>query len=367
MEATYSSSTAAGLFDPIRKAYLFFGEDDRQKDEALTILQGKALDPAFTDFDLEHLDADSAGADRILSAAAMAPFASSVRLVIVRRAEVFRKREMAGEAERLAAGIAGLGSGSCLVLRAGAGEDEGFRGKTALHPKLDAAIRDSGALVRFRALGEDQLTDWVISEAGAAGKRMSETAAQLLVQLAGGNRTVLRNELEKAICFAGDSAAIDAPMVEAILSHDPQDVTFKLVDAISRRNADRALSLFTELLRYENKPHSIAGRLLALLARQYSLLWQASELSRHGISPQAVKNLPPEIAEQLPSEGNIVSLSWKAGELFQMARVWNPQSLAQAMELLAQCDVDNKGGGEGSEDVRRNLEILIVNLCRRQA
>ena len=362
MEIAYSPAAAAELFQPIRRIYLFFGEDDRQKDDALSLLQTKAVDPDFVDFDLEQMDADS-GADRILSAASMAPFASTVRLVVVRRAEIFRKREMAAEAERLAKGIAGLGAGSCLVLRAGAGEDEGARGKTALHPKIDAAVKETGAVVRFKALGEEQLVDWVIREAESSGKRISDSAAQLLVQLAGGNRTVLRNELEKTICFAGDAVAIDSPMVEAILSHDPQDVTFKLVDAVSRRNADRALHLFAELLRYETKPHSIAGRLLALLARQYSLLWQARELAGRGVVPQKLKNIPPELAEQLPADGSILTLSWKAGELFQMARSWNSASLAQAMEHLAQCDVDNKGGGEGSEDVRRNLEILIVNLC----
>ena len=363
MEAVYTPAGARQLFDPPRRAYILFGEDDRQKDEALAALRASALDESFADFDLEQLDADSAGTDRILSAAGMAPFASRVRLVIVRRAEVYRKREMSGEAERLAAGIATLGDASCLVLRAGAGEDEGSRGKTALHPKLDSAIKGVGAVIRFKSLNEDQLADWVAAEAKIAGVSIDPDAARLLVEMAGDSRTVLKNELEKAICFAGDSAAVSAEMVESILTHDPEDVTFKLVDAVSQRNSARAFHLFAELLRYDSKPHAIAGRLLALLARQYSLLWQARELSARRVRPQDLKTLPPEIAELLPSEGGIGSLSWKAGDLFRMSNAWSRESLARAMELLVECDVNNKGGGEGSEDVRRNLEILLINLC----
>ncbi len=362
MEAAYSPAEAERLFEPIQRAYLFYGEDDPQKDEAFALLRAKAIDESFADFDLEQIDADSTSADRILSAAALAPFASPVRLVLVRRAEVFRKRDMAGEAERLAVGIASIGPGTCLVLRAGA-QEEGYRSKTALHPKLDAAIKEAGAVIQFRAFGEDQLVDWAIAEARTAGKQMTEEAAQLLVQKSGANRAALRNELEKAICYAGDSASIGAKAIEAILSHNPEDVTFKLVDAISQRNPDRALSLFAELLRYDTKPQSVAGRLLALLARQYGLLWQARELSQRGISSQNLKNLPPEIAAELPSEGSITSLTWKANELFRSARSWNRESLARAMELLVECDVNNKGGGEGSEDVVGNLEVLIINLC----
>src|SRR5688500_8238760 len=109
MEAAYSPDEADRLFDPLQRAYLFYGEDDPQKDEAFALIRAKAIDESFTDFDLEQIDADSGSAERILSAAALAPFASPVRLVLVRRAEAFRKKEMSGEAERLAAGIASIG------------------------------------------------------------------------------------------------------------------------------------------------------------------------------------------------------------------------------------------------------------------
>src|SRR5205809_1001796 len=109
MELQYSSGAVQQLLNPLQRVYLFFGEDDRLKDEAVERLRESAVDPGFLDFDLEVLDAETATSERILSSAGLAPFASQVRLVVVRGAELYRRREKQAEAERLAQGIAKLG------------------------------------------------------------------------------------------------------------------------------------------------------------------------------------------------------------------------------------------------------------------
>jgi len=364
VDVIFSQGAAKALFDPVQRVYVFYGEEDRQKDEALNLLRAAAVDAAFADFDYEVLEADTAAPEQILAAAGLAPFGSPYRLVVVRGAEVYRRREKQADAERLAQGISSLGPSSCLALRVAAAEDEKSRGKTILTAKLDAAIRARGATVQCKPLTEHDLLDWLAAQARAAGKRLGEEAGLRLIQSAHGDRTALVNELEKALCYVGDGPAITLEAVEATCSYDPEDVMFKLVDAITRRDADRALRLLRELLRYDTKPQSVAGRLLALLARQYRLLWQAHELSRRRFDPGQVKNLPPDLAAELPAEGSIVGMAWKARELFATARGWDRPALAQTFELLLKCDLANKGGGEGSEDVVTNLEILILNLCR---
>lgn len=363
MEVVWSRAAAKTLFQPLQPVYVFYGEDDCLKDEALAILRKKAVDESFADFDFEMLDADAKTPEEILASANLAPFASSHRLIVVRGAEAFRKREKAADAERLAQGITQLGAASCLALRVGAAEDEKSRGKTVLSAKLDAAVKARGALVQCKALTEQGLIDWLEGEAQKADKTLDEEAALRLIKAAHGERVALTNELEKALCYAGEARHITFDMAAAVCSYDPEDVMFKLVDAISRRNADQSLRLLHELLRYDTKPQSVAGRLLALLMRQYRLLAQAHELARRRIDPAMVKSLPAEILTELPGEGSIVSMAWKARELFTSVRSWDRASLAQAFELLLECDLSNKGGSEGSEDVVTNLELLILNLC----
>lgn len=351
------------LLEPLRRVYLLYGEDDTQKDEIVEAICAVALDPSFADFDSETLDTASTGVEDILASAGMAPFGSPYRVVVVRGAEVYRRREKSANAERLAQGIEKIGGATILVLRVAAAEDERSRGKTAAHPKLDAAVVKNGLLVQCRPLSPEALAGWIDSEARRAGKSIDPEAADRLIQSAHGERLALHNELEKAICFAGDAPNITLEMVEATCSFNPEDVMFKLVDAISQRNADRSLRLFHEVLRYDTKPQSVAGRFLALLARQIRMLTQAHELGRRKLDPNSLKNLPAEIAAELPSDGSILSMSWKARDLFGAARQWTREDLVCAYSLLVECDIANKGGDEGSEDVVTNLELLILQLC----
>lgn len=362
--AAYQPSRRKELVEPLHRVYLLYGEEDTQKDELIDTIRASSLDASFADFDSEVLDANALGVEEILASAGLAPFGSRYRVVVVKGAEIYRRREKGADAERMAQGVLGLPAASVLVLRVAAAEDERSRGKTAVNAKLDAAVKERGLLVQFRPLTGDALVDWLDTEARRAGKGIEREAAERLVRAAQGERLPLRNELEKAICFAGDAPFITLEMVEATCSYNPEDAMYKLVDAISQRNADRALKLFHEVRRYDTKPQSVAGRFLALLARQMKLIAQAHELSRRRIDANGLKSLPAAIAAELPADGSIATLTWKARDLFGYARHWTREDLLLAYTLMLQCDVANKGGEEGSEDVVTNLELLILQLCR---
>jgi DNA polymerase III subunit delta len=364
VEVAFAPASAKALFSPLRRVYLFHGEDDPLKDEAIALLRAATVDEAFSDFDYEVVEADRTPVEDILSSAGLAPFGSPARLLVVRGAELYRRRERQADADRLAQSVATLPPATCLALRVAASEDERSRSKTILSSKLDAAIKQHGAVVQCKALTDEALIRWLHTEAGNAGKQLTDEAAARLTQAAKGERIALAHELEKAICYVGDSSTITIEDVEATCSYDAEDVMFKLVDATSLRNADLALRLFHELLRYNPKPQAVAGRLLALLSRQYRLLIQAHGLAHLRVDPGSLKSLPPEVAADLPGEGSIVGMAWKARQLYGQARGWNDASLVGAMELLLECDLANKGGGEGSENVVTNLEMLIVKLCQ---
>jgi DNA polymerase-3 subunit delta len=207
------------------------------------------------------------------------------------------------------------------------------------------------------------MVDWVVSEAARSGKKIAAQAAARIIAAGHGSRAAISNELEKAICFAGDAPLVTLSMAEATGSFDPEDVMFKLVDAIARRNADQALRLLHEILRYDPKPQAVAGKLLALLARQLRFVLQAIELKNLRIDAGAIRNLPAEVTAELPTEGSITGMAWKARDIYAQARLWDAESIANTFEWMLECDLNNKGGGGGSEDVVTNMELLILKLC----
>jgi len=346
--------------------YLLHGEEDRLKEEAVNALIKKVVSPDFVDFDFETLDASGTTADGILSAAGQIPFGSDRRLVLVRGMEQWRERGKQGEVERLADGLNRLSPAACLVMIVAAEDDEARR-KTAVTVKLDNAVKKIGALVACRGLRGDNLTEWVEKRVGLAGKRIAPDAAEQLVQTVGTEMLPLEQEIDKLVSYIGSRESITSRDVATVVASSPEDVMFTTIEAITKRQTDRALLLLAELHRYDPKPQAVAGKLLALLARQYRMLWQAKFLSEKRINPRDVRALPPELAGELPTESNIAQLAFKAADLFAQSRSYTWSELSDALERLLLCDLANKGGvtdeiGTFSSDPVRNLQLLTLEL-----
>ncbi len=346
--------------------YLFHGEEDRLKDEALAALIDHVVPSDWRDFDLEVIEAGASAPEAILAAVGQIPFGADRRLVIVKSMESWRDRSRQNDVDRLTDGLSRLPTSVCLVLVAAAQDDEAKR-KTAVATKLDNAVRQAGAVVAFRALKGEGLLEWVAARIRQEGKRIETQAAQVLIDAVGTETLLLEMELRKLAAYVGERETVTGRDVGIVVASTPEDVMFTAIDAISKRQCDRALTLLSELHRYDPKPQAVAGKLLALLSRQYRMLWQAKYLTDRRINPREVRALPPDVAGELPTESNIAQLAFKASELFATARIWSWSDLTEAMELLLQCDLANKGGATdettlfGTDPVR-NLQMLTLRL-----
>jgi DNA polymerase-3 subunit delta len=216
--------------------------------------------------------------------------------------------------------------------------------------------------VRCRALDADGLAAWARQYAASAGKDLGLEAARRLTQ-SGGDRSALRNDLDKLVAYVADREAIEMADVVALTAQAPEDVMFRLVDAVSGRRAGDALLLLRRAARYEARDQTLASKLMALLGRQLRLVWQAKELAAAGVAMSGLRALPESIADALPQESSIVSLAWKANALLRDAHLWTRDELTEAFGLLVDTDAANKGEETGSSDVMANLEALIVRLC----
>lgn len=358
---------ASALWKPtLLPVYLLFGEEDRMKEEAVAGFIRQVVNLDFADFDLEKLSAGDATADSILAAVGQVPFGSERRLVIVTGMEQWRDRGKQSEAERLADGIARLAGSACLVLVAAA-EEEDEKRKTAVTVKLDNAVKKVGAIVACRAIKGENLLAWVAERVQQEGKRIAPQAAEQLVEAVGNEMRTLEQEIIKLVCYIGDRQTVTPQDVGLIVASSPEDVMFTTIDAISRRQTDRALMLLHELHQYDPKPQAVAPKLIALLSRQYRMLWQAKFLAEKRVNPREVRALPPELAAELPSEGNIAGIAFKAADLFTLARNYSWDELTHALDQLLLCDLANKGGatdeaGPFGSDLVANLQMLVMEL-----
>jgi DNA polymerase-3 subunit delta len=349
---------------------VLYGDEDSLKAEAEIELVRRFVTDDFAEFDLEVLSADTTDAAGIISAASQIPFGSERRTVVVRGMEQWRERAKQSECDALAARLGQLGNASCLVLVVGAQDEEAKR-KTIVSTKLDSALKSGANLIACKGLKEELLAAWVREQFHEQGKRIGDDAIEALTSAAGNEMRGLKLEINKLVQYVGERLPITVADVKAVVATHAEDVMFQCVDAICRRNIDRALTLLNELHRFDPKPQAVAGRLLSLLVRQYRMIWQARFLASEGTSPRELRSLPASIAEELPTENSILQVQFKASDIFAMAQKYSFTSLQRIFDLLLQCDLANKGGVLedsslfGSDPVT-NLQLVVLQIATQE-
>jgi DNA polymerase III subunit delta len=150
-----------------------------------------------------------------------------------------------------------------------------------------------------------------------------------------------------AYCGAG---AITRADVEAVVPESAEYSIFTLVDAVSEGNAALALQTLRGL-RARNEP---VHRILALLARQVRLVWEARLLmeDRDG-------------HERLPREPDLTRLPpFVQNKAKRQAQRFSWPKLQRALRLILDRDLALKGVEGPPVDEDEALETLIIALCR---
>jgi DNA polymerase-3 subunit delta len=96
--------------------------------------------------------------------------------------------------------------------------------------------------------GRDQLIAFVAEKLKADGKTITAEAAQLLLELVGAAPMAYAQEVEKLALFTGERKQVTEQDVQAIVSATAEIDIWKLLDALSARNAPAAMKALDNLL-----------------------------------------------------------------------------------------------------------------------
>jgi len=116
--------------------------------------------------------------------------------------------------------------------------------------RIRETLGDACGVVELQRVSEDDAVRWVMREAEAKGVTFKEDAARELVDALGAEMLIVQSELEKLLLYAsakGDGA-VDVGDVETMVSAAKQRSLYELTDAISLKDAPRALALLQGLL-----------------------------------------------------------------------------------------------------------------------
>lgn len=343
----------------VAPAYLVHGADRLLHEEIEAALRQAVLAPGWEDLNCQVWEGRQASLEQLVQSARVPPWGTGGRLLVVRGAAALLGEEASGGGRRRHAQRVAAKEGDAVPVPSTSAAPASAAGPLlaylavpcpttcllfssdeeldAQHP-LVRAVAAAGRVVTARPLDRQALQAWVMRAAERLGKRMDPAAAACLVERCQEERVLLRSELEKLACYAGERVAITRDDVLAVVPKSREESIFEILDAVAERDAGRALLLLEEVLGRGEPPLGVLG----LLARNVRLACHARDLAQAGRSADEVARLlgqRPWTVRRLLRQGGVIG-----------------EAVPAAFAALLEADLAIKNGSQ-------QPEVALAALC----
>jgi len=220
--------------------------------------------------------------------------------------------------------------------------------------KIRETLGDTCGIVELQRVSDDDAVQWAIREAESQNIRLADDAARELVDALGAEMLTLSSELSKLILYAqsNSSSTVELPDVETMVSAAKQRSLYELTDAISLKDAPRAVALLHGLLNASESGDDAAIGHVFTLAKTFRQMLVLNE--KHVRDQRAMW--------QVLWPGFRVA-PFAADALIAQARRYRDRSdLTRGLELIARADAELRSS---PADKRLVLERLVLRLAGR--
>ncbi len=310
--------------------YLLYGPDEFRKEQLLTRMRQVFLPESSRDFNLQTFYADEAEAPEILDAARSAPFLADRRLIIVRRVEAFKARDL----EVFAPYFENPVHSTCIVF-VSIREDA---------KRLIKLMGKKGGIINFKALRDAQVVSWLRHTSKEMGLRITWEACAYLHEIVGNNLMELYNELEKLFLRYSDKEEVGIEKVQELSIHSREYTIFELVDSLAHKKVEKTLGILRPFL--EEGDRDAALRIIGMLNRQIRLMWTTTVFSKKG-----------EKASRIAARLGI--REYQVNKLLDQSEQWTEEEFKRFIDGLYEADSLIKTGTPAG----LTLENLFISFC----
>ena len=305
-------------------AYLLYGTEQKvvkiYRNKLLTALMGTdSLEILKQDLNFSYFSGSTVDLDEVATMASSYPFLGEKRVILVENSKAFSK-----ECNVLADCIRNLPETTYIIFventitdrkkpkkkeadpentdsgsdktdldsenaDSGSDKEDSDSGKKVLYK----AIKEVGHIAKIDAQPREFVENWVIRTVSESGKKISKAAFDILLERTGLDLMRIENELDKRIAYKGDDTDIMADDVIALVTEDPKDQVFKMIEAMAERNTGLAMHYYLDLLELKCSPQ----RVLSLIERQMRILIQVKDLRDKGFTSDFIRENVKEIKE----------------------------------------------------------------------
>lgn len=206
----------------LEPCYLVQGEDVLLYDKALELIKQKA-NVQIEEFNFQSFDDDTFSGDVVIDTCETLPMGSDKKIVLLKNITKLTD----GFKKKLKEYLKKPVESTVLVI-------------FDFFNKFDFIISEN---VSAKRLDDYALKEIIKAELAKSGKTILETACRNLIESCCGYYSLIKHELEKL--SACDESEITEKTVDKVVCKETEFTVFELTDALSKRDADKAVSLLS--------------------------------------------------------------------------------------------------------------------------
>ena len=244
---TLNADLKSGEFRPV---YLLYGDESF----LLRTYKGRFMQKVAggDGMNTAYFEGKDINEDDVITAGDTMPFFAEHRLVVVENSGWFK-----GSVEKIADWIPEMPDTTVLLF---------VEGSVDKRNRLYKAVQKKGYLCELKHPEHRELSVWAARYLAAAGKKITASTMDRILEYTGDDMENLRNELEKLISYVGEREVVDARDVDTVTTVTVTNRIFDMVRAITSRRTGEALRLYQDLLQLREPPM----RILFLIVKQYN-------------------------------------------------------------------------------------------------
>lgn len=329
----------------IRNLYLFYGQEEYLKKYYLDRIESCLLSEDLKTLNKVMLEG-KIEIGRIIDNCETLPVFAEKRLVIVKNSGFFKSKKARGDGAASPQGannallkcLQDIPSHTCLVF---------YEAEIDKRMKqvLDA-FKNNGLIVEFPYSKPDELVRWVVRRFKASGRDIDMAAASMIVENCEQGMTEIGNEIEKLVDYTAGRELVKTEDIDAVCTKSIKSRIFDLTDAISEKNATKALKLVNDMTILKEPMQKI----LFMITRQFRQILQIKLLNNEGISVNE-------------AAGKIGITPYGAGKLLKQSKSFSVEDLKRALDNSLEMDIAVK---TGRLDDRMAVDLLIMEFAGKR-
>lgn len=317
--------------------YLLYGTETYFINETLQLLTSEALEEEDREFNVVAYDLEEVYVEEALEDARTLPFFGERKIIII-KSPLF----LTAQKEKLEQNIKALEqyitepSPFAIIVFVAPYE------KLDERKKITKLLKKTAEVVEANAMQVQDVQKWIANRAKEAHVDIEDAAAVLLLELTGGNVTVLAKEMDKLTLYVGIGGEIKVDLVADLVPKSVEQNVFALTEKVVKRDIAGAMRILEGLFTQQEEPI----KLLALLVSQFRLLYQVKELQQRGYGQN-------QIASHIGVHPYRVKLAMNQTNAFSF------EALKKIIHELAEADYSMK---TGKMDKQLVLEFFVMRL-----